>query len=124
MIKLNITNLPYWDNRESVSGVYFFFDNDKLIYVGESQNISNRLRSHRMLIEYNHIQVRYYECDKTKRMKVERYFIRKLKPLLNIKHNPSVEYTIWNPDNLTTDELAYNHVIYGERITQKRVLSI
>ena len=88
--------------------IYRFYDNDKLLYIGCTENPANRkLRhlngtgtGHNKIFEYkNEIMVgrednlkyvsqEYEGGDKSSMLIIERNLIKELKPLLNLQHNP------------------------------------
>ena len=123
-------NLPDWGYKKIwiekgvISGIYFFINNDKIIYIGKSKNIRSRLNSHRLIIEYNKLTIRCYECRGEKRDRGEKYFIRKYNPILNISHNEVATKTVI-PSDKTLDELVNNSFFYNDKgWYTKRVNSI
>lgn len=72
-----------WKNLPRCSGVYFFTDKEEIFYVGESDNINKRIRSHNVIDEsVNRI---YYlpVTDICERKLLELIYIMVLKPRLN-----------------------------------------
>ena len=69
-------------NEEKISAVYFLFNDDKLIYVGQTIQLYSRLNVH-----YKHINFTHYSYisikDMFRRQLTECYYIKKLKPPLN-----------------------------------------
>lgn len=85
----------YMDHKEQ-SGIYAFIHNDKVIYVGQSVNIQQRLRQHRQATKNTHNRLynylRQYESQITFLVlpvefeeldAKEEYYINKYKPFLN-----------------------------------------
>lgn len=78
---------------EKVSGVYFLFDGDELVYVGESGDIYGRVQSHRAVAQtggkkFDHAAFMEYPAEQRK--KVEASYIRKYRPKYNFVHKPWV----------------------------------
>ncbi len=72
----------YWRDTR-VSGVYFLFDREELIYIGSSIDCPNRIREHRKDKEFDS-----YYIIKTlpeDRLEIEADYIQKFKPPLNKK---------------------------------------
>lgn len=67
------------------SGVYFLFDGDECIYVGQTQNFVERSEQHRRngLLWTAHA---YIEVPKFHAPAVEAYYIRRMRPVLNGSH--------------------------------------
>lgn len=72
-----------------MSGIYFLFDADEIVYVGQAWNIENRIRSHvsegvKVFDSYAHLSIdgggSQSEMDS-----VEAYFIYKFQPKYNIR---------------------------------------
>ncbi|GAH11005.1 unnamed protein product [marine sediment metagenome] len=81
MKKLNKLKKYYF---APICGIYFLFDyNNKLIYIGKSINIHNRIRRHEIKsINYYSI-IEFQECDLEK---MEKYYIDKYNPKYNKHH--------------------------------------
>lgn len=63
-------------------GVYFLIDGEKIIYVGKSVDIVNRVVKHR----YSKVgfqRLAFIECKGKDQLRLEREYIRKFKPMLN-----------------------------------------
>ena len=91
-----ISNINYY--------LYFLFNRKKLVYVGQTRNLSNRMVAHRRKEDSNSGTVqkkfdRYYAisspCEqRTKRW--EKILIKKLKPRYNLGHDKDARYRkIW-----------------------------
>ena len=78
-------------------GCYLLFSNKKLVYVGVSNCIYSRLREHRRQNVKEWDTVKFIEeHNRDKALKIENYFIQKLKPKYNIsgiKKNNKVKLT-------------------------------
>jgi DNA-binding MarR family transcriptional regulator len=74
--------------------VYVLYKQGHVVYVGSTQNIVNRVSSHKLDKDFDH--VRYCTLpDKKSMLKVEKYGISKLKPTLNSKiPNPTDRFDI------------------------------
>lgn len=68
------------------SGIYFLFDKDDLIYIGESVSIHNRLIQH-----YKNKRFDSYSCmigmPGLYRKEIEAFYIHKYEPVLNAKYD-------------------------------------
>lgn len=71
-----------------ISGVYFLYKGDKLVYIGESSCIITRLMQHQ---EKEFDSFRYIlERDEVARLKLEKKYIQKHAPPYNVIHNPLI----------------------------------
>jgi hypothetical protein len=66
-----------------VSGVYFLFDGDELVYVGESRDVYFRVRHHYRDPEKPFTRWTFIELSAEERVVAERKLIRRYKPRLN-----------------------------------------
>jgi hypothetical protein len=82
--------LPFNDlsNFFGISGVYFLYMGNKLVYVGESVCIITRLMQHqdKKFDSFKYI----FEPDEQRRLKLERQYIKDHAPMYNIVHNPMI----------------------------------
>ncbi len=62
--------------------VYFLFENDCLVYIGQSVNVLSRLKDHARLKSFDSIAL--VECERHALNEVEALYIDKYKPTLNI----------------------------------------
>ena len=64
-------------------GVYFLIKEDEVVYVGQSEDVPVRIRSHKHggLIEFDHVY--YLHVNPENLVEVEKYYIRLLKPKRN-----------------------------------------
>jgi predicted GIY-YIG superfamily endonuclease len=92
-----------FDKLDRVEGVYFLFDKeDKLLYIGKSNNIGNRLYAHYSptISRFEGIQdvfakVRAIKISSpTRRNHFEKYLIEKYKPIFNVKHSETYEKSL------------------------------
>jgi hypothetical protein len=74
------------------SGVYFLFDDDDCIYVGQTKNFADRTLQHERngVLWTSHT---YFEVPKFFAPDVEAYYIRRIKPYFNASHPPSRIYS-------------------------------
>jgi hypothetical protein len=75
--KNNIYNYPV-----ELSGVYILYENDKVVYVGKSNNMKNRITQHKKDKEFNKIICLSFENEGDKNI-YELYYISKFKPKYN-----------------------------------------
>ena len=66
-------------------GVYFLKQDDEIVYVGQSVNLKERIKSHKYdeAKEFNNHS--FIECEKDKLNEVENAYILKHNPVFNIK---------------------------------------
>lgn len=74
------------------SGVYFLFDDDECIYVGQTKNFAERTIQHERnaVLWTSHA---YFEVPKFFAADVEAYYIRRMKPSLNDSHPPTCTFS-------------------------------
>jgi excinuclease UvrABC nuclease subunit len=70
-----------------VNGIYFLFDKEELVYVGQSNNVNSRIRQHCGKVDFDSFGYIMVPIDKELR-NLEAYFIHKYKP----KHNKKMAY--------------------------------
>lgn len=73
-------------------GVYFFFDGDECIYVGQTQNFSSRIEQHKRA-GMRWTSHAYFEVPKFFASDVEAYYIRRIRPRLNTSYSPTRTYS-------------------------------
>lgn len=74
------------------SGVYFLFQGDECVYVGQARNFADRSEQHkRNGVEWS--SHAYFEVPKFFAADVEAYYIRRIKPPLNASFPPSRMYS-------------------------------
>ena len=80
-----MSSLPIFANENikinKVRGVYFLFDDDELVYIGQSENILSRIASHlndKRFDSYNFIECQYGNLDA-----LEAKYILKYNPKYN-----------------------------------------
>ena len=105
--KLNKQSVKKWQNN--TSGVYGIYDNDKVLYVGQSVGINGRFKSHRHCIKcpksvekhapesinlynnlrsHSNVSIRIIEeCSREVLLQREQHYIDTLKPLYNTLKN-------------------------------------
>lgn len=85
----NIPLIPYESHNES--GVYFLIETllvdnisfPDVVYVGQAQDIRERVKDHKREGVKNYSYVLYTPCPKNQLNEIEQYWIRKLQPPLN-----------------------------------------
>jgi hypothetical protein len=89
--KIDINNLPLFElNEYCIGGVYFLFNKkNELVYVGKSQDIFFRLKTHRAENKKDFYTCRFmsmpnYKTDTEKVKFYERFFINKFLPIYNV----------------------------------------
>lgn len=86
----HFSNEELWASRTTVdmpsaSGVYFLFDGDECVYIGQTQNFWDRMEQHKRnrMPWTSHT---YIEVPKFHAPAVEAYYIRRLMPTFNGDH--------------------------------------
>ena len=74
-IDLGIVNSP--------SGIYFLYDNDELVYIGETIQVLRRLQDHIYENKKNFSKAFFIKINKEKTLKIETELIRFFKPKYN-----------------------------------------
>ena len=90
------------------AGVYFIYDADEIVYVGESLCIRNRLANHDHALKNRHVSV--IQCDKSQRRRLEAFYIGVLNPVLNRESTarcPTVYRRASNFQSLTRSLYAF-----------------
>lgn len=64
------------------SGVYFLIRDGAIVYVGQSNNVYSRVRSHKKDKTFDRIAV--IECKEKELLHLEKLYIKKFKPILNV----------------------------------------
>ena len=77
--------------NKSIIGIYFLWDIDIIVYIGQSIDICKRITEHRKNKKFSHYS--YIECCKKDLNKLESSYIKTYNPMLNTllvdKHNIS-----------------------------------
>jgi len=76
-------------NSSKISGVYFLILHGKIIYIGCSKNIIERVCTHR--IEKHFDYPVFIPCPENEMFELEKAYIKKFKPELNRVHNPDAK---------------------------------
>jgi hypothetical protein len=80
-----------WLPREGKRCLYFLWAETTLLYIGQSSNVKNRLKSHGDKKKYGLSHYIILELwDSVDILDLERQFIIDMKPLLNIEHNEAM----------------------------------
>jgi len=69
--------------------IYFMFYKSQLIYIGQTSNLKQRLKS------YTHVRIdfiRFIECEESKLRYYEQRLINYFKPKCNKQHNPNFRF--------------------------------
>lgn len=85
---------------EIISGVYLICGRTNLYYVGQSQDIHYRLKTHDKKNVFKKLKKKIYyipSLDKKERLKIESYFVRKYSPILNNHYDMEYKWTIKFP---------------------------
>lgn len=72
-----------------ISGVYYLFQESKLVYIGESACIFTRISQHLGIKRFDHFKYIVIAGEKERKM-LEKNLIRKHRPLYNLVYNESV----------------------------------
>jgi excinuclease UvrABC nuclease subunit len=84
LAKLGFTRLPEWKG-----GIYALCDGDRIVYVGKTANIFNRIASHlRTPMKEQFDRVWFRPCSPIEADVLEKELIAELKPNKNKQHNP------------------------------------
>ena len=75
---------------EGMGYVYFLISDEKVLYVGKTFGIHGRIRTHRRSKKFD--QVFYILVPKADLLKIEREWIHKLHPPLNMTENGGFDY--------------------------------
>mgnify|MGYP002398217192 CR=1 FL=1 len=73
----------------NISGVYFLFKDDNLIYIGESSCIIRRISEHitNGVMTFNYFKIFQIEPNSDARKEIEKRMIKKHNPICNLQHN-------------------------------------
>ena len=71
-------------------GIYFLFEKGKIVYVGQSKSVINRLNNHP--VKYDRFSI--IECDEKKLIPLKRLYIAKFKPKYNLKTTENLQKTV------------------------------
>jgi excinuclease UvrABC nuclease subunit len=69
----------------SGTALYFLMEEEHIVYIGVSKNLFLRIGQHNKYKNFTSFM--YIECEHTKALKLERKFIKELKPYYNIEYN-------------------------------------
>lgn len=78
-------------NPFKLAAIYFLIYKNKIIYIGSTSNLNNRLISHRKnkRMKFDSLSFIRFEVDQNKEMRaLESLYIQKFKPKFNIEFNP------------------------------------
>ena len=119
----NYQIVDFNESKEKVSGCYFLYQNNEIVYVGISVDINKRLVKHKRSKNFNH--VKYISIsDFLEAIKLESYFINKHKPKLNKDLGGYEERAKRHRYNLDDKKINYMDgwpdKIYGETPRSKR----
>ena len=79
-----ILNLPRFDSRSKISGIYFLIKDGRIVYVGQSENVHYRAFVHAKQKDFD--SYTYIPCELSQLGILEAAYINALKPELNIVH--------------------------------------
>lgn len=86
---MNLVEIVDIKNIPPIPSVYFIFDKNNIVYIGQSKNLNKRISTHNIFTKINKYDVciKYFECNSKKhRLKIEAEYIKKYKPIYNINH--------------------------------------
>jgi hypothetical protein len=83
----HFTDVEIWASRSTAmmptaSGVYFMFDEETCIYIGQTNNFFNRAMQHKRN-RMRWTSHAYFEAPKTHAPDIEAYYIRRIRPIMN-----------------------------------------
>ncbi len=81
------------DSFEMNSGIYFLYDNDELVYIGQAYNITRRILDHVLEATKQFNKVRYNLVPKESLTEVETTLIKALKPKYNVARINGSDYS-------------------------------
>lgn len=91
---LNINNLEKkLVDTEKMSGVYFLYDEDELVYVGQTDFLYGRLAVHKTDKKFDKFSF-YPINDRNEKNLLEWFYIKKFKPIYNISENCCVSIKV------------------------------
>lgn len=76
--------LGFVRDTPSFSGIYFLFDGDEIVYVGQSKNVWKRLAQHSKDKLFNGYTV--LSCDPASLDDIEKHYIKEFSPKYNQQH--------------------------------------
>lgn len=78
-----------------VPGIYFLYNDDILIYIGESKCVMSRVRTHFTSDQknFNRFSYEIFQGTDKERKAKEAKLIRKFRPVVNMTHNPDMRLT-------------------------------
>jgi len=109
----------------SLGFVYFLYKKNEVVYVGITKNIHNRINQHKKTKDFSHYEYKVDEYEKCK--KIEKDYIRKLKPKLNLVlfKEKIKNQRLKDKSKLDSNQLKlYDFLIYKRKIeslTQKEL---
>jgi len=119
----NYQIIDFTQSKEKVSGCYFLYQNNEIIYIGISVDINKRLIEHKRSKNFDYIKY-IITSDFLEAIKLESYFINKHKPKLNNDLGGYEERAKRHRYNLDDEKINYMDGwpdrIYGETPRSKR----
>ena len=80
---LDISKLEKFENPRYITGIYFLFKNNEIIYIGKSNDIFARVLFHQRRGNKDFDFFKYIVIDEKFLNQAERFFIEKFYPALN-----------------------------------------
>lgn len=71
---------------QTISGVYFLFRGDEIVYIGQSYDVYSRVIDHKSDPSKHFDKWAYIEVDETERLEIERRYIEMFQPQYNQTH--------------------------------------
>jgi len=98
IIECLLSDIPKRDaNKINICGVYFLERDGEIVYIGQSINVSSRIRQHQSGYDRKEFDsVRILPCDKKELNNWEGFFIRLLSPKLNGAGEYQPKSSIWD----------------------------
>lgn len=77
--------------EETFSGIYFLCQDEEIVYIGQAKNVGHRISDHKGSgARKPHNRVFFLKVHPDNLNSVERFFIERYRPILNVKKNPDV----------------------------------
>lgn len=107
ILNSNYKIIDFIPSKEKISGCYFLYQNEQIIYVGISVDINKRLLQHKFDKVWD--CVKYIPTnDFLEVIKLESYFINKYKPKFNLDLGGYEERAIRHYYNIIDDKINYD----------------
>lgn len=81
-----------------ISGVYFLFHGNQLVYVGQSVDVISRVHNHRVENIKKFTNFAHFECNRKMMDEIEKFYIYKFQPRYNIIHKGNDGWIFYQED--------------------------